>query len=268
MSIRELYIKKYIQQPPEIISFTTRFYGSILLLLIASQGKIHIDNVPVFIGITMITVVITAFTTIVRLRLIKAEEISLTTPWLGAIPLFMVVWSAVIFRELPNATSFLGIIFVCLGAFTINFKGGTLHMKRASLLMLLIAGFLGLTTTLDKIAIGASSAITYSLIWTVTSTFLMYGVAKKKTKKVLILDKHLIVQAVFWVAEFLFQMLAVQNVSATSSGTTYVKTLTMLNIIITTIFGSIIFKEKDNKKRIISALLIFVGAVILVLFRG
>jgi len=267
VSLREMYIKKYIKQSPEIISFATRFYGSIVFLSIAFQGNIRINNIPIFIGITLLTVVITAFTTIVRLRLIKAEDLSLTTPWLGAVPLFVVLWSIFLYKEIPGAAALVGIILVCIGAFTINLQGRRLQVKKASLWMLLIAVLLGLTTSVDKIAIGASSAVTYSLIWTMASAGLMFVVAKKKSKQVLIMDKHLIIQAVLWVAEFLFQMLAIQNVSKMASGPTYVKTLAMLNIVITTVVSSVLFKEKDRGKRILSAIMIFVGAAVVVLFR-
>lgn len=267
VSFREMYIKKFCNQSPEIISFTTRLYGSLIIAVIAFQDKIVIKNVPVFCGITLLTVVITAFTTVVRLKLIKEEDLSLTTPWLGTIPLFMIVWCVVFYHQLPNAVSLFGILLVCIGAFAINFKGGIFKIKKASLLMLLIALLLGLTTSVDKIAIGASSAITYSLIWTILSAVFMYAVAKKKSKKVRILNRHLMVQAVLWVGEFVFQMLAIQYISREVAGPTYVKTLTMLNIVITTFLGGFLFKEGDKKRRSLSAVLIFAGAVILVLFR-
>ncbi len=267
VSLRELYIKKYIRQSPEIISFTTRFYGSILFIIIAFQGNIIIANPPVFIGVTLLTVIITAVATLIRLRLIKTEDLSLTTPWLGCIPIFVVVWSMLLYRELPDTMALIGILLVCIGAFTINLQGGRMKINKASVWMLLVSILLGFTTSVDKIAIGASSAITYSLIWTISSAVLMYGVAKTKTKRVMIVDKHLIIQAVLWVIEFLFQMLAVQSISQISSGQTYVKTLNMLNIVITTVISSILFKERERRKRILSAVLIFVGAVIVVLYR-
>jgi drug/metabolite transporter (DMT)-like permease len=267
VSLREMYIKKYIKQSPEVISFTTRFYGSFVFVIIAFQGNIKINNIPLFMGITFLTVIITAFATLIRLRLIKAEDLSLTTPWLGAIPMFVVLWSMLLYREVPSIIAFLGILLVYFGTFAINLQGRRLQVKKASLWMLLTATLLGFTTSVDKIAIGASSAITYSLIWTITSAFLMYFVAKKKTKQVILVDKHLIVQALLWVIEFLFQMLAVQSVSEMASGPTYVKTLTMLNIVITTVASGIVFKEKDRRKRILSAILIFTGAAIMVIFR-
>lgn len=277
VSLRELYIKKFIRQSPEMISFATRFYGSIIFLLLAApgnflpgnaiQGRIGITNFPIFAGITLLTVVITAIATLIRLRLIKTEDLSLTTPWLGCVPIFVVLWSIFLYQELPGALALLGIGLVSAGAFTINLQGRRLQMKKASLWMLFSSALLGLTTSLDKLAIGASSAITYSLLWTLASAALMYGVVRAKTKKVILVDRHLILQAVLWAGEFLFQMLAVQSLSSQSSGQTYVKTLTMLHIVLTTVIGSMIFKEQDRKKRSLSAVLIFLGAVIVVLCR-
>ena len=148
-----------------------------------------------------------------------------------------------------------------------GFHRGNIRLNKASLLMLLVAGILGLTTTLDKLAIGAASAFTYTFYWTILSTVLMWGVAKQKGESVLVFNRHLIIQAVFWVVGFLSQMLAVQYAFAITSGTTYVKTLTMLNIVVTTIVGSLWFKEKDAVKRVLAALLIFGGAVCLIVFK-
>ena len=134
--------------------------------------------------------------------------------------------------------------------------------------MIVIAGMLGFTTSIDKLAIMASSAITYSLLWTISSAVLMYGIARKRNQKVFVMDKHLIIQAIFWVGEFVCQMYAVQYAGFLDSGTTYVKSLTMINIMSTTLFGGILFKEYDIKKRLLSSLLIFTGAVIIVLFRA
>lgn len=267
VSAREIYIKRYINYPAEIVGFTTRFFGSILLLIIALQSRIMISNLPLFAAVTLATVIITAIATTTRLRLIKKEDISLTTPWLGTIPAFMVIWTAILYGELPGWLSFLGILMVCLGSFSIGLKGKSFHLNKASLIMIAIAAMLGLTTSIDKLAIMASSAITYSLIWTISSAVLMYGVAKKSNQRVFIIDKHLIVQAIFWVGEFLCQMYAVQYAEFLDSGTTYVKSLTMINIMSTILFGGILFKEFNIKKRLLSSLLIFTGAVIIVLFR-
>lgn len=267
VSLREMYIKRYVKESSEVISFTTRFYGSIVLIFIALKGNISINNIPVFIGVTLLTVLITAFTTMVRLTLIKTEELSLTTPWLGTVPIFVVLWSAVLYREVPGLLAIVGILLVCIGAFTINLKDKAIKITKASLWMLLIAFLLGLTTSVDKMAIGASTAITYTLLWTIASAVLMYGVSKKRNGRAIVVNKHLFVQAIFWVVEFLFQMLAVQQLNTTGNGPTYVKTLTMLNIVITTVVSSLVFREKDRGKRIISALFIFAGAVLVVLFR-
>ncbi len=267
VSLRELYIKKYIKQSPEIISFTTRFYGSLIFVIIAFRGNIIITDIPVFMGITFITVIVTAVATLFRLKLIKEEDLSLTTPWLGFIPIFVVLWSILLYHELPSTFALFGIVMVCAGAFIINHQGSRIRVSKSSIWMILIAIMLGFTTSLDKLAIGASSAITYSLLWTIASALLMFGIARTKTRRVLIVDKHLVFQALLWVIEFLMQMLAVQNISQTASGQTYVKTLTMLNIVITTVLSSILFREKERRKRILSAVLIFVGAVIVILNR-
>ena len=109
VSIRELYIKKYVKQTPEIIGFATRFFGSLVLLLFCFRNEFTIGNLEVFLVVTGITAILTAITTLIRLKLIRIADISLTTPWLGLVPLFMVFWSAVILKELPGIGSLAGI---------------------------------------------------------------------------------------------------------------------------------------------------------------
>ena len=81
------------------------------------------------------------------------------------------------------------------------------------------------------------------------------------------INKHLFVQSILWVGEFAFQMYAIQYSNFLDSGTTYVKSLTMINIMFTTVFGGIYFKEAEIKKRLIASSLIFTGAIIIIIFK-
>lgn len=267
VSARELYIKRYINHSAEIVGFTTRMFGSVMLFFLVYKSKIVISNLTIFTLVALSTVIITAVATIIRLRLIKAEDISLTTPFLGTIPTFMVIWNALLFGELPSGLSLIGILMVCLGSFTIGIKEKKLRLNKSSILMIAVAIMLGFTTSMDKLAISASSATTYSFFWTIFSMVLMYGIAKKRSQQVLVINKHLFVQSILWVGEFVFQMYAIQYSNFLDSGTTYVKSLTMINIMFTTLFGGIYFKESEIKKRLIASLLIFTGAIIIIIFK-
>lgn len=266
-SLRELQIKRFVKQAPEVISLATRFFGSLVLLLLCFHNELRISNWQLFATVTAITVVLTAIASIIRLKLVQVADISFTTPWMGLIPLFMVFWSGVILREFPGFWAFAGIVLVCSGSIIISYHAGSFRLNKVSGLMLLVTGILGLTTTLDKLAIGSASAFTYILIWTLVSTLLMVGVVRERKQQIRIFDRHLMIQALLWVVEFFAQMLAVQYAMAIPSGTTYVKTLTMLNIVITTIIGAVWFKEAEKGRRFLAALLIFSGAVCLVVFK-
>jgi drug/metabolite transporter (DMT)-like permease len=278
-SLRHLYIKKWCSDvPAEVLIFATRVFGTMILLPGLFATGIQIQNTRAFATALVVTVILTALATIVQIRIIQKEALSRSIPLLSFIPLFMIPWTMLFFRQIPGSTAFSGIAMTCIGAYLLNLDKGAkllepiagLFINRPSRLMLAVAAILGCTTACDKIAITASSAFTYTFIWTAGSAIVMFGLAFRNNRGAIIRSLrsgHTFAQALLWTISFLSQMAAVQAATAVASGVTYVKTLTMISVIITVGIGGTVFREGNRGRSLLASAVMVGGAVIVVIFR-
>ena len=269
VSLRHLYIKKYCAAvPSDVLIFITRLFGAFLYLPFLLLHPIHLNPAHTFWGVLVLTVVVTAGATIVQVRVIQKAEISLSVPFLSLIPLLMIPMSMLILKQHPPLLAWLGLVLGSLGAWMIQRTGqsATVHFRQipagVTLLMLGVALALALTTTCDKIAIDASSALVYAGFWTIVSAGFMFLISLRHSVgqiRAAIKNRHTLIQAGFWAVAFAAQMLAVQKVSV-ESGVVYVKMLTMLHILMSVLVGGFHFKEKQMVKRLVGAGLMVIGA--------
>jgi hypothetical protein len=136
--------------------------------------------------------------------------------------------------------------------------------------MLAVAAGLGLTTACDRIAIESSSAMTYSFVWACVSSVVMSLLlirCKQTEIRKYVLSHHTFLQAVFWAAAFVLQMAAVQAAKGVSSGVTYVKLLTMMNILVTVGIGGRMFSEGHVAKSLIASVIMVAGAAVMIIFK-
>ncbi len=281
-SLRYIHIKKKCSShPPEIIIFATRFTGAVVLLPVTVFiGGVTVYEVPTFALVTTLTVLSTAFAVVIQVSLLQREDISRSVPFLSFIPVFMIPWSLLLLGEAPGYAALSGIVFTCIGSYVINLKAQTgflspilsLFSERPSRFMLVVSMVLAFNTICDKIAIAASSAFSYIYCWTVASTIVMGLICLRKypVRTIIagITNHHVIIQSLFWVGGYSCQMFAIRAAFGVSSGTTYVRALTLLNILITVIIGGSIFREKNLARKSLATFLMVCGAVIIVLSSG
>lgn len=268
-SFRHVYIKKYCSEvPSEILIFSTRLFGTLLYLPFLIGRPVAIQPVHLFWSVLGLTVIVTALATIVQIRVIQKHDISISVPYLSFIPLLMIPWSALLLKESPPPAAWLGLVFGSAGAWMIQQTGQPVQLNlkqltsNVGLLMFGVAVALGLTTTCDKLAINASSAMVYAGLWTLVSTVVMFLFSLRHPFSLIksaLVSRHVLIQSVFWAGAFGCQMLGVQLVTV-SSGVVYVKMLTMLHILFSVGFGGFYFKESYFLKRLIAAGLMMAGA--------
>ena len=281
-SLRYIHIKnRCSSHSPDIVIFATRLTGAVVLLPVAVYvGGITVHEAPVFALVTTLTVLSTAFAVVIQVSLLQQEDISRSVPFLSFIPVFMIPWAMLLLNEAPGYAALAGIVFTCIGSYIIDLKAQaglmtpirSLFRERTSRLMLVVSMVLAFNTVCDKIAIAASSAFSYIYCWTVASTIVMglICIRKNPVRTIIagITDRHVIIQSLFWVGGYSCQMFAIRAAFGVSSGTTYVRALTLLNILITVIIGGSIFREKDLARKSLATLLMVSGAVIIVLSSG
>lgn len=277
VSARHLYIKKFCPDiPAEALILATRFFGALSLTPLALTRGLVVRNGVALAGVTTLTVVLTAAATIIQIRVIQRDALSRSVPYLSLIPLFMIPWTILLLREAPSRGALLGLLLACSGAWMLNSENRTSAITglkgilgaRSSRLMLLSALGLGATTTCDKLAIEASSAFSYTYIWTAASVAMMAACCHRLDPAVVrrvVLTPHVFVQAAIWAVGFFAQMYGVQLAAAVPSGVTYVKMLTMANVLLTVGAGGRMFGEDQLTRSLAAALLMTGGSVLTVL---
>lgn len=276
---RLVYIKRYCRGiPSSILVFATRTAGAALMAPLCAVSALRLGRPGVFGAITILTAVITAWATMTQLTVIQRAEIGRSVPYLSFIPLFMLPWTALLLGEFPSAFALLGIGLTCGGTYLLNASqraDASLPPLRRLIqdpnarLMLGVALALGLTTTCDKLAIAASNGFTYAFLWTLFSAVLMAGIVARRTGRhgfAVLRNPHALTQAGLWAGAFVSQMTAVQRAAHIDSGVTYVKTLTMLSVLLSVVGGGMFLAEKHVARTIVATALMTAGAVVIVLF--
>lgn len=273
---RTLYIKKHCQNvPADLLVFSTRSTGAFLWILPAWFMPLHIgDPAPFAIALT-VTVLFTALATVIQVRVVQRESLSLALPFLGFVPLLMTPWGMALLGEQPSPLAFVGIGGACCGAYLINFQRRASWLAPFSALwrqpgprwILLVALILSGTATVDKIAIQASTPFTYTWIWMAASTLAMSFVFFRHPPVAVrqaLFNRHNAIQTLLWALSFNLYMAAVGLAVQVEGGTSYVKTLQLTQILWTVLLGGLLFREGDLGKRLGAALLILAGAVLVI----
>ncbi|MBD3316296.1 MAG: EamA family transporter [Chitinivibrionales bacterium] len=280
VAARYLYIKRFCRGVGSgAVVFVTRAVGSLVLLPPTLGKSIYIGSPAVFWPILLLTAVLTMAATIATMRIVQRDPLSGSIPYLSFIPIFMVPWTLLFFKEMPSTPAFAGVVLTCAGAYLLNIRAGMsfwepfriIAAHRVPRYMLPVAVVLGLTTACDRIAIASSTALSYTFLWTAVSALLTgITVAKHNGTGTLISslkNPHVVAQAVIWAGGFYGQMAAVQAALPIDSGVTYVKTLTMTSILFTVIGGGALLKERGPLRGILASALMVGGAILVVVAR-
>jgi drug/metabolite transporter (DMT)-like permease len=217
------------------------------------------------------------FAFLVFLKALQLSPLSLTFPFLGFTPVFAIFFSYVLLGERPGLTGAAGIILVSVGAYLLNanaIRKGVLepirniYRERGSALMLLVALIYGITSVLGKkgtlLSPGPLSfLITYYTIFFAALTpltFLRAGRPKIKfDRKDLIM--FLLLGTVFTAAMLThFSAIVLARVP-------YVISVKRLSLILSVLYGAVVFKEKNIRYRMLGSLVMLVGAATLLLER-
>lgn len=275
-AIRDLYIKKKIHTDPLLVVASTRIIAFVFLLILFPffyTKQPFNGNIPLFLFLLAVTVVLTFVATTLKIRIIQTEEISLSSPLLSMSPIFIIPWAMLLLHETISLRAAAGIVFSVIGVLIIlgikieNIR----NIKRSYLFhIFIILMIYGLTTVIDKIEIGMMGGFMYTLIWTGSSAAAGAIVLRKHRFSEYFkftVSKYNIIQSVAWAVSFLFQQLAVQYSYDIHMNTAYIKSIMYLSILIKIIGGGKLFAEKDLLRKCIGTLLLIIGNIIILFMR-
>ncbi|MBN1353377.1 MAG: EamA family transporter, partial [Candidatus Omnitrophica bacterium] len=218
------------------------------------------------------------------LRALKISPLSLAFPFLGLTPVFTILTSFILLEERLSAWGIIGVAIVSLGAYLLNARSAregvfgpvrNIYREKGAILMIIVAFIYSLTSVLGKKAILASSAesfpaIYYTIFFVIITPvvcvkicldyrhtgrkkpFLLLGAEQRKKIMLFIaLGLSFAVSILFH-----YKALSLTRVS-------YMISVKRLSLVISVIYGALIFKEDAIGYRLLGALVMLGGVLIL-----
>jgi len=207
------------------------------------------------------------------MKAIQVSPLSLTVPYLAFTPVFMIATGFVFLDEVPDRWGITGIAAVCVGSYVLN-----IDIKRRSLLapfravfkeigswlMLVVAFVFSFSAIIGKLAILHSSVMFFQMSFFTTLNllviiiFLIFGKIKLKTFTQMPVKGAC--AGILLYFHIMFHGFAISMTKAV-----YMMSVKRLSILFGVIYGGLVFKEENFLMRFSGAVLMFVGAGVILL---
>lgn len=272
-SAKDILSKRESQKADEYIlawSLNTFALFVTIPLLLLSQ---HLILSTRFFSALIVNGSLNVVASILYMRAIKYDELSLSVPFIAFTPLFLLIMSFAVLGEVPSIPGGFGILFIVVGSYVISidrkakslmYPFKSIVRKRGPRLMLFVSFLWAVTSTFDKIGIVNSSPF----IWVASvNIFLSIGLSpfvllsmRKKNIRAGYIFRSLAPIGILHGVKLTFQMIAISQ-----SPVVYVISIKRLSSVFTVFSGGIFFREKEKIIRILGSSLMVLGALLITL---
>jgi drug/metabolite transporter (DMT)-like permease len=209
------------------------------------------------------------------IRALKISPLSLTLPFLALTPVFLIIVSYAILGERVSLQGTLGILCLATGSYVLHFhkmQKGILEpfraiiKERGSVLMIFVAFIYSITSSLGKMAILHSSPLFFGIVYFIVVTIVFAPIALwmgRHELKGFITGKHyrgLIFPGLCHSGMVVSHMVAISLIKVA-----YMISLKRTSVLLAVVYGYFLFNEKHMKERLIGALLMFAGFILIVM---
>jgi drug/metabolite transporter (DMT)-like permease len=220
----------------------------------------------------IVTSVIQVFTTILYFKAIKHSDLSVTVPMVTFTPLFLLVTSPIILGEFPGPLGLAGILLIVMGSYMLNIKQrskGYMAPFRALLTeqgpryMLIVAVLWSISSSIDKIGVLSSSPGFWVLSVNVLITILISPIVVVHSKRRGMVRENIRIMVAVGLVGGIYMLF--QNIAITLTLVVFVSSIKRLSVIFSVLLGWAIFKEKCIRERLLGALVMVLGAILIAL---
>ncbi len=289
-----IIVKMYITAlDPKLLTGIGFTVGGCLLFLFSGlRGFPPIG--PDFFAAVAITSVLNIIGLSLIFKALSSSDLSLSVPMLSFTPVILIGTSYIILHEAPSLFGFAGICIIVSGSYVLNISEEHEHYldpikammrNRGSWYMLIVAFLFAISINFDKIVLLNSDPF-FGMALTVTaigialliiSAYTRYAVRKKlhihssgDADGAVLQTRAMPLKQFFLLTLLIGVFIAVEaasiNVALTLQIVPYVIAIKRLSIIFMVLYGTLVFSERDTKKRIMGAILMVAGAIIILLF--
>lgn len=276
VAVHDAWVKKWFSS---LSAYEMLAFPLVYSLPLAVISLIFVDVPPldrVFYITFLVSLPLNAVPFFMYIRAIQISPLSLTVPYLAFTPVFMIATGFLFLGEMPDIWGFLGIGAVCAGSYVLNidprnrsFSGPlrAVFKETGSWMMLIVSFIFSITSVLGKLAILHSSVMFFQMGFfavlnpMIILVFLFMGKIRLRTF-IQYPIKGLVAGLLFYSHIFFHGY----GISMTKAA--YMMSVKRLSIVFGVILGALVFGEENFFMRLFGALLMFSGAVMIVLMAG
>ncbi len=244
------------------------------LLLLGSLVLINgvPELTPIFFAVLLSRIFFDTFALLSYSRALQLDDISFIAPLFNFSAIVTVIISFFINSELPGFLGMLGILLVVMGAYVLNFKSGKrdlLHPfknmlgNKASLYMIISTILYGIVFSVSKIGIQNSNLIffTFSSALGMSITIFTIAFFKNRSDLLKVMKPKIFVQFIpLGIVDAVKILALMATINTTFVG--YADAANSTSTLYTVFLGAFFLKEKI-KSRVVPAILMFIGLVLL-----
>lgn len=272
-SVKDVFSKKGLQAVDEYIaSFSFKFFAlPFLIPLVFIFGIPHLGSN--YIIALIIDGSLNLVTIILYMRAIKVSDLSITVPLVAFTPLFLLMTSPLILGEYPTPLGVVGVMLIVFGSYLLNIRKvnngllgpfNALLKEKGPKLMLLVAFLFSITSNIDKIGVQNSSpifwAFSINLFVMLAIIPLIFFKSDHDFSAIKTDFKVLFPIGFFSALTIIFQMIAISLTLVA-----YVISIKRVSVVFGVLWGRFFFKEIGIKERLIGALVMVLGVVLITL---
>ncbi|WP_321508562.1 EamA family transporter [uncultured Methanoregula sp.] len=286
--------KKFLDRIDSSILGASGFlFTSVILLAISSWQGIPVLG-PLFFPAVIITSAINIVAMILTFRALASTDISLAIPMISFTPIFLVGTAFLILHEMPSAAGVAGIIIIVFGSYVLNaakehtrladpFRAMAAHS--GVLAMLAVAFLYAIAANFDKMTVQNSDVVFGSgiMFLLLGSAFLIIAVLQRARAGPAARmpvpggvelqpspTRPFCWREVAGAGIFIGSLITIETVSINTAYTLqitpYVIALKRMGIILIVLYGIFVFHEKETLRRLSGAVLMVIGAILILLF--
>jgi drug/metabolite transporter (DMT)-like permease len=208
---------------------------------------------------------------VLYMRALRVSPLSLSLPFLAFTPVFLIGIGFLILGERPTAVGMGGILLIAAGGYVLNlghFSHGVLEPVRAifrekgSVLMLAVAFIYSFTASLMKLGINHSSPLFYGTVYfaVLTAAYTPLALPRLRRSGVGGPNFRLLVAA----GLFMAVMVVTHVIAVSLTEVAYMVAVKRTSLLISVLYGCLLFREGRLAQRGTGALMMFAGFVIVV----
>jgi uncharacterized membrane protein len=203
-----------------------------------------------------------------KMNALGASDLSFVACFLALSPVFLIITSPILTGDPISHGEIVALILVCIGTIIVAWRPGqtlAVRDKKGMWWALGAAFFFSINTCFDKLAVQTASPTLSGFAVTLVAAVLLLPTAQRSSGAVELLRQHhrpFLLRG-FW--ELLFMVMKLSALVFLSAPA--VMALQRISLILNVVSGRALFQERDFGRRLLAALLVFSG-ILLVIFEA